>query len=66
MRSCARTSPSSSSGCAADVSAYALTVDGEPDGADDDLAALERAEAELNELEQELRRIEGAEDAPDG
>ena len=41
-------------------------MDGEPDGADDDLAALERAEAELSELEQELRRIEGAEDAPDG
>jgi len=61
-----RTSPSSSSGCAADPSAYASTVDGEPDDADEDLAALERAEAELHELELELRRTEGAEDAPDG
>lgn len=59
-------SPSSSSGCATDPSAYAATVDGEPDAADDDLTALERAEAELDELERELRRIEGAEDAPEG
>jgi len=36
-------------------------VDREPDDADDDLAALE-----LAELERELRRVEGAEDAPDG
>ncbi len=40
-------------------------MDGEPDDADEDLAALERAEAELNQLELELRRTEGAEDAPD-
>jgi hypothetical protein len=42
-------------------------VDRAPDrDADDDLAALEQAEAELTELERELRRIEGAEDASDG